>query len=102
MIASATTPATSSVENSARRRRAADALADLREHVGEHEDEQERLQERAGDELLERLAQHDEVAQQQRAERDAWPRRRACGAGASAVGVVGGSVTAVIRAGPSR
>src|SRR5207247_8806246 len=37
----------------------------------EHEHEQERLQDRARDEFLERLAQDDEVAQEQRAERDA-------------------------------
>ena len=78
MIASPTTPATSAVENSAApRARAADALADLREDVREHEDEQQRLEQGAGQELLDVLAQHDEVAEQQRAERD--PRRRARG-----------------------
>ena len=50
---------------------AADALTDRREHVEEHEHEQERLHERAGDELAEVLAQHDEVALDQRDERGA-------------------------------
>ena len=35
---------------------AADALADLREHVEEHEDQQQRLDDRARDELVEVLA----------------------------------------------
>ena len=70
-IAMPTTPATRSVENPAAASAATDALADLREHVGEHEHQQQRLEDRARDELLERLPQHDEVAQDQRAERDA-------------------------------
>ena len=86
----------------ARLARAADALTDLREHVGEHEDEQERLEDRARDELLERLAQDDEVAQEQRTERDA--RRGAPGlrGGRQRSQVRRGCVTAVIRGGPSR
>src|SRR5262249_32297872 len=52
-----------------RGRGTADALADLREHVREHEDEQQRLQDRAGDELLQVLPEHGEVARDQRAER---------------------------------
>src|SRR5829696_8196451 len=48
----------------------ADALPDLREHVREHEHEQERLEQRPGEELVELLAQHGEVAQEERLERD--------------------------------
>ena len=50
---------------------AADALTDAREHVQEHEHEQERLDQRARDELAEVLAQHDQVAQDQRLQRGA-------------------------------
>ena len=85
---------------------AADALADLREHVREHEDEQQRLEDRARDELLERLAQHDEVAQQQRAERDPGRSHGLAGwDGDARLERRGGGrehVTAVIRGGPSR
>ena len=49
--------------------RAADRLADLREHVREHEDQQQRLHDRAAEEHPVLLAQHGDVAQQQRAER---------------------------------
>ena len=82
---------------------AADALADLREHVGEHEHQQQRLQQRAGDELLQVLAQHGEVAQQQGAERDPAALRWACGAsGRRRTGRGGGRRSTVIRGGPSR
>ena len=54
--------------------RAGRAVADLREHVGEHEHQQERLDQRARDERLEVLAQHDDVAAQQR-QRTCWSRR---------------------------
>ena len=53
--------------------RAADRLADLREHVREHEDQQQRLHHRAAEEHPELLAQHGEVAQEQRAERACGP-----------------------------
>src|SRR5712691_646289 len=48
---------------------ASDALPDLGEHVEEHEAEQERLDQRADDEFPQVLAEHDQVAQQQRAKR---------------------------------
>ena len=60
----------------------ADALPDLREDVQEDEAEQERLDDRAQHELPQVLAQHDEVAQQQRAERG--PARGGHGAGGAA------------------
>ena len=47
----------------------ADALADLREDVQEDEAQQERLDDRAQHELPQVLAQHHQVAQQQRAQR---------------------------------
>ena len=69
-----TTPATRIVANAelpCRAVTAADALADRRKHVQEDEAEQQRLDHRARDELPQTLPQHHEVAQQQRAERDA-------------------------------
>ncbi len=81
MIASPITPATSAVEKPSAPLGAADALTDLREHVREHEDEQQRLEQRAGQELLDVLAQHHEVAEQQRAERGARRGGRACASG---------------------
>src|SRR5436305_4714306 len=47
---------------------ATDSLADRRKHVQEDEHQEERLQDRAGQELLEVLLQHREVAQQQSGE----------------------------------
>ena len=71
MIEMPTTPGTSTVANADCRCRAApaDALPDLREHVEEDEAQQERLDDRAQHELPQVLAQHDEVAQQQRDQR---------------------------------
>src|SRR5436305_3876159 len=44
---------------------ATDSLADRRKHVQEDEHQEERLQDRAGQELLEVLLEHREIAQQQ-------------------------------------
>ena len=64
-MARPTTPATSVVVNVGAAARAADALADLREHVGEHEHQQQRLHDRADEEQQPVLAQHVQVAVEQ-------------------------------------
>jgi hypothetical protein len=60
----------------------ADTLPDLRENVEEDEAEQERLDDRPQHELPEVLAQHDDVAQQERAQ--CGPARRGHRAGGGA------------------
>ena len=92
MIEIPTTPGTRMVAKAGLGRRplAPDALADLREHEEEHEAQQERLDQRPQHELAQVLAQHQEVAQDQRPQGGHAGGRAECSGGRSTDVLVGG------------